>query len=42
MTELYPYYDYVLVRGWGFSPPPGTFHVAYKGRRWTVYARDPR
>jgi hypothetical protein len=40
ITELFPYYDYVLVRGDGFRPPPGTFHVAFRGRRWIVWARD--
>jgi len=40
ITELYPYYDYVLVRGDGFRPPPNTFHVAFRGRRWIVWARD--
>jgi hypothetical protein len=40
IEELYPYYDYVLTRGRGFSPPPGTFHVKWRGDRWTVYARD--
>jgi len=42
MTELYPYYDYVLTRGAGFNPPPGTFHVVFRSGRWTVYARDAR
>jgi hypothetical protein len=42
IQELFPYYDYVLVRGHGFSPPPGTFHVAWSGDRWTVYERDGR
>ena len=42
MQELYPYYDYVLVRGHGFFPPHGTFHPVYKGTRWTVYERDGR
>ncbi|MGH7436394.1 MAG: hypothetical protein ACRENE_12035 [Polyangiaceae bacterium] len=40
IAELFPYYDYVLARGDGFRPPPGTFHVAYRGRRWIVWARD--
>jgi hypothetical protein len=40
LGELYPYYDYVLTRGEGFHPPPGTFHIAFRGRRWTVWARD--
>jgi hypothetical protein len=40
IQELYPYYDYVLTRGPGFSPPPGTFHLAWRGDRWAVYARD--
>lgn len=40
IRELYPYYDYVLTRGRGFAPPPGTFHLAWSGDRWSVYARD--
>jgi hypothetical protein len=39
ITELYPYYDYVLTRGSGFNPPPGSFHVAWRGGRWTVWQR---
>ena len=42
IQELYPYYDYVLARGAGFAPPPGTFHLAWRGQRWSVYARDAR
>jgi hypothetical protein len=38
--ELYPYYDYVLVRGAGFRPPPGTFHMTWHGDRWSVWQRD--
>ncbi len=38
--ELYPYYDYVLVRGNGFRPPEGTFHVTWRGDHWTVWKRD--
>ena len=38
--ELFPYYDYVLTRGGGFNPPPGTFHIRWSGERWTVWARD--
>lgn len=38
--ELYPYYDYVLTRGPGFAPPPGTFHVVYCDAHWTVFKRD--
>ncbi len=40
MSELLPYYDYVLTRGNGFHPPPGTFHIKFKGDRWTVWAKD--
>jgi hypothetical protein len=40
VSELYPYYDYVLTRGGGFNPRPGTFHVAWHGGRWTVWQRD--
>ena len=39
-SELYPYYDYVLVRGGGFRPEPGTFHSVFRGERWSVFARD--
>ena len=38
--ELFPYYDYVLVRGGGFNPPQGTFHQKWHGDRWTVFERD--
>jgi hypothetical protein len=40
MSELYPYYDYVLTRGGGFNPPRGTFHLAWRGARWAVWQRD--
>ena len=40
IRELFPYYDYVLVRGGGFNPPPGTFHQKWHGDRWTVFERD--
>ncbi len=40
MTEIFPYYDYVLTRGSGFRPPPGTYHVKLQRDRWTVWARD--
>jgi hypothetical protein len=38
--EIYPYYDYVLTRGNGFHPPPGTYRVAWRGNRWTVWQRE--
>jgi hypothetical protein len=38
--EIYPYYDYVLTRGNGFHPPPGTYRVAWHGNRWTVWQRE--
>ena len=40
MSEIFPYYDYVLVRGQGFNAPPGTYHVKWHGDRWTVWAKD--
>lgn len=40
IQEIFPYYDYVLVRGSGFQAPPGTYHVKFRGDRWTVWARD--
>lgn len=39
MNELYPYYDYVLTRGNGFNPSPGTYSVKWHGDRWTVWER---
>jgi hypothetical protein len=39
IEELYPYYDYVLTRGGGFSPPPGTYHRKWQGGRWTVWEK---
>jgi hypothetical protein len=40
LDELTKYYDYVLTRGTGFHPAAGTFHVKWRGDRWTVWARD--
>ncbi|MGA2451134.1 MAG: hypothetical protein ABTD50_20940 [Polyangiaceae bacterium] len=40
IEEIYPYYDYVLSRGPGFSPPPGTFRLAWHEDPWFVYARE--
>jgi hypothetical protein len=40
--EILPYYDYVLTRGYGFHPPPGTFHVGFSSDKWTVWASDRR
>ena len=41
MDQLYPYFDYVLVRGEGFHPPPGTFRLAWQGERWAVWSHEP-
>jgi hypothetical protein len=38
--ELAPWYDYVLTRGSGFRPPPGTFHQVWHGDRWSVWKHD--
>jgi hypothetical protein len=38
--ELMPWYDYVLARGSGFRPPPGTFHQVWRGDRWSVWKHD--
>ena len=40
MNEVYPYYDYVLVRGRGFRPPPAKYRPIYDGSRWTVFQRQ--
>ncbi|MDP9035798.1 MAG: hypothetical protein M3O50_13435 [Myxococcota bacterium] len=40
LSEIYPYYDYVLTRGAGFQPPAGTFHVVYRGDHWAVWAKQ--
>jgi hypothetical protein len=39
ISEIYPYYDYVLTRGNGFHPPAGTYHVQWHEGRWTVWAK---
>ncbi len=39
-SEIYPYYDYVLVRGAGFRPPPGTYHRTFSEDRWQVWERN--
>jgi hypothetical protein len=39
MSEIYPYYDYVLTRGPGFRPPAGTYHVSWRDERWTVWSK---
>jgi len=39
IDEIYPYFDYVLTRGEGFNPPPGTYRVTWKGDRWQVWER---
>ena len=40
LNEIYPYYDYVLVRGSGFHPPPGTYHRTFSQDRWQVWTRN--
>jgi hypothetical protein len=42
ISEIYPYYDYVLTRGNGFRPPPGTYRIHWHGSRWTVWERETR
>ncbi|MCL2451214.1 MAG: hypothetical protein FWD17_19890, partial [Polyangiaceae bacterium] len=37
--ELYPYYDYVLTRGGGFAPPPGTYHRKWQSGGWAVWEK---
>jgi hypothetical protein len=39
-NELMPYYDYVLERGAGFRPPPGTFSQVWRGDRWSVWQHN--
>ncbi len=39
MSEIFPWYDYVLTRGGGFHPPPGTFRLKWRGDRWAVWER---
>jgi hypothetical protein len=39
MSEIYPYYDYVLTRGSGFHPGPGTYHAKWRGDSWTVWEK---
>jgi hypothetical protein len=40
--EIYPYYDFVLTRGSGFRPPPGTYYMKWRGDRWAVWAKESR
>lgn len=42
MSEVYPYYDYVLTRGAGFRPPAGTYHVKFRDSHWSVWEKDAR
>jgi hypothetical protein len=42
MSEVYPYYDYVLTRGTGFVPPPGTYHLRFRDPHWSVWEIDRR
>jgi hypothetical protein len=42
MQELYPYYDYVLVRGSGWTPPAGSFRPIFHSAKWSVYQRVDR
>ena len=42
MQELTPYYDYVLVRGFGFNPPAGSFRPIFRSAKWSVYQRVDR
>jgi hypothetical protein len=39
--ELYPYYDYVLVRGGGFHAPRELYTLKFQGDRWQVWERVP-
>jgi hypothetical protein len=39
ITEIFPYYDYVLTRGAGFRPPQGTYRVKWHSGRWTVWEK---
>ena len=39
IAEIYPYYDYVLTRGGGFRPPPGTYYPKWHEGRWTVWQK---
>jgi hypothetical protein len=42
ISEVYPYYDYVLARGAGFRPPPGTYHLKFHNPHWSVWEKDAR
>lgn len=42
MSEIYPYYDYVLTRGGGFRPPAGTYHMKFRDSHWSVWEKDAR
>ena len=42
MSEIYPYYDYVLTRGSGFRPAGGTYHRTWHDEHWAVWEKDAR
>ncbi len=37
--EIYPFYDYVLTRGDGFRPPPGTYRLKWRSSPWSVWEK---
>jgi hypothetical protein len=39
LSEVYPYYDYVLARGSGFRPPAGTYHLKFHDPHWSVWEK---
>ncbi len=39
ITEIYPYYDYVLTRGSGFRPPAGTYRMTWHDDHWAVWSK---
>jgi len=39
MSEILPYYDYVLTRGPGFHPPGDTYTVKFRNQHWTVWEK---
>jgi hypothetical protein len=39
ISQIFPYYDYVLTRGPGFRPPPGTYRIKWNSPHWTVWEK---
>jgi hypothetical protein len=40
LREVYPFYDFVLTRGEGFTPAEGTYRIKWKDECWAVWEKE--